>query len=201
MAKSSFLGSLAKGFVRSAVNQVGRDSGKVVSNSMYGDRHSTPVRHVNGTGGNSGAAGGQANGVYTDVIERQNVEVGSGVIIIYIIASCIFPIIGPGLLIINGLKRIFRKRVTIKRLISEEVYVPDESSPDGKRHAGHQQYVKKEKVPSTEHDLSVDRKTGVIYLIAGIIILAIDIIAFMNMSDAGVGSAAIDIDPSTAVPE
>lgn len=44
-----FLGNLAKGFVRSAVNQVGRDTGKVVSNQLYGDAHATPIRNVNKT--------------------------------------------------------------------------------------------------------------------------------------------------------
>lgn len=42
----SFLGNLAKGFVRSAVNQVGRDTGRVVSNKLYGNSHSTPIRGV-----------------------------------------------------------------------------------------------------------------------------------------------------------
>jgi hypothetical protein len=47
----SFLTNLAKGFVRSTVNQVGRDTGKIISNKIYGDAHSTPikgVRHENG---------------------------------------------------------------------------------------------------------------------------------------------------------
>jgi hypothetical protein len=39
----SFLGNLAKGFVRSAVNQVGRDGGKVISNKIYKGTHGTPV--------------------------------------------------------------------------------------------------------------------------------------------------------------
>ena len=43
---SNFISSLGKGFVRSAVNQVGRDTGRVISNSIYGDLHATPVRHV-----------------------------------------------------------------------------------------------------------------------------------------------------------
>lgn len=42
----SFLTDLAKGFVRSAVNQVGRDGGKVISNKLYGNNHSTPIRNV-----------------------------------------------------------------------------------------------------------------------------------------------------------
>lgn len=44
-----FLGDLGKGFIRSAVNQVGRDTGKVVSSSIYGDAHATPIRNVNQT--------------------------------------------------------------------------------------------------------------------------------------------------------
>lgn len=34
-------------FVSSAIRQVGRDLGKVVSNQAFGDAHSTPIRHVN----------------------------------------------------------------------------------------------------------------------------------------------------------
>ena len=38
--------SLLEKFVSSAIRQVGRDTGKVISNSLYGDAHSTPVRHI-----------------------------------------------------------------------------------------------------------------------------------------------------------
>ena len=38
--------NLAKTFIRSAVRQVGRDAGKVVSNKAFGDSHSTPIRMV-----------------------------------------------------------------------------------------------------------------------------------------------------------
>ena len=41
--KQSFIQTLAKGFVRSAVNQVGRDSGRLVSNKFYKGAHATPV--------------------------------------------------------------------------------------------------------------------------------------------------------------
>lgn len=40
------LSQLGKDFVRSAVRQVGRDGGKIISNKIYGDAHSTPVRNV-----------------------------------------------------------------------------------------------------------------------------------------------------------
>lgn len=48
--KSSFLGQLGKGFLRSAVNQVGRDGGRVISNQVYGDAHSAPIREVGAQG-------------------------------------------------------------------------------------------------------------------------------------------------------
>ena len=38
--------NLLKTFINSAVRQVGRDGGKVISNKVYGDRHSTPIRVV-----------------------------------------------------------------------------------------------------------------------------------------------------------
>ncbi len=42
----NFIQNLAKGFIRSAVNQVGRDGGKIISNQIYGDAHSTPYRNT-----------------------------------------------------------------------------------------------------------------------------------------------------------
>lgn len=41
---ANLFSQLGKDFVRSAVKQVGRDGGKVISNHVYGDGHSTPVR-------------------------------------------------------------------------------------------------------------------------------------------------------------
>ena len=42
----NFFVNLGKGFIRSAVNQVGRDGGKVISNNLYGNAHSTPIRNT-----------------------------------------------------------------------------------------------------------------------------------------------------------
>jgi len=40
-------------FLKSAINQVGRDMGKVVSNQVFKDNHSTPYRRVNQNSSNS----------------------------------------------------------------------------------------------------------------------------------------------------
>ncbi len=42
----SFISNLTKDFIRSAVRQVGRDSGRVISNTVYKDKHAIPIRHV-----------------------------------------------------------------------------------------------------------------------------------------------------------
>lgn len=42
----SFLNSLLKSFVRSAVNQVGRDAGRVISNTTMRGRHATPHTYI-----------------------------------------------------------------------------------------------------------------------------------------------------------
>lgn len=47
----NFLSQLAKGFVRSTVNQVGRDTGRVISNQIYGNAHSTPIRGIKSENG------------------------------------------------------------------------------------------------------------------------------------------------------
>ena len=38
--------SMLEKFVSSLIRQVGRDTGKVVSNLVYKDAHATPIRHV-----------------------------------------------------------------------------------------------------------------------------------------------------------
>lgn len=41
----SFINSLLKGFIRSAVNQIGRDGGRVVSNKIYKGKHYIPIQN------------------------------------------------------------------------------------------------------------------------------------------------------------
>lgn len=57
MAKSLF-----NEMLRSAANQFARDGGKVLSNAMYGDAHSTPIRRVGGNYINQGLPLSSVNG-------------------------------------------------------------------------------------------------------------------------------------------
>ena len=40
------MANLFKTFINSAVSQIGRDGGRVISNKIYGDRHAIPIRGV-----------------------------------------------------------------------------------------------------------------------------------------------------------
>ena len=57
MAKSLF-----NEMLRSAANQFARDGGRVLSNAMYGDAHSTPIRRVGGSNNTQGSQFSSANG-------------------------------------------------------------------------------------------------------------------------------------------
>ena len=47
MAQTSYLSKMIARFFSSTIGQVGRDLGKTISNQVFGDSHSTPIRHVN----------------------------------------------------------------------------------------------------------------------------------------------------------
>src|SRR5690625_6120298 len=52
------LNKMSKRFLRSAVNQIGRDGGRVVSNKIYGNRHAIRIQNVkNGTASTTGHTG------------------------------------------------------------------------------------------------------------------------------------------------
>lgn len=46
MAQTSYLSKIIARFISSTIGQVGRDFGKTISNRLFGDAHSTPIRHV-----------------------------------------------------------------------------------------------------------------------------------------------------------
>ncbi len=184
-SSSNFFSNLGKGFIRSAVNQVGRDSGKVVSNAIYGDRHATPVRGVGSSGPSSAAdpldgLKPDEDGVVT--VARPDLEVSTSRMCLYALLGFAFNFIGAAFLLYNGIKRLTRKNVTVKRFMLKDVYTPDETKEQG-RFDGRQAYIQKDQAPKTEHDVYVDNHVGSIYVILGIIILAFYAVAvYANMS-------------------
>lgn len=123
----AFLNNLAKGFVRSAVNQVGKDGGKIISNNIYGNNHSTPINLV----GN------------TETENTENLFEEKEYIFIKLfwaaVLSTILPIIGGLIVIYRGF--VNRKKTSKKmfKIGKQAVYKIDRRFTTGKRLEGYRE--------------------------------------------------------------
>lgn len=97
----SFINELAKGFVRSAVNQVGRDAGRVVSNNIYGDAHSIPHRNVSTGGAGRVSSVGKVENEETVIIEPSE-----GKAIAWCVVALFFNFLGAVILLVVGYRKL-----------------------------------------------------------------------------------------------
>lgn len=142
----SFGKNLAKGFVRSAVNQVGRDGGRVVSNKAYGDKHSIPIRHVNEKGEHV-TEGDQTTDKETVANNRADLlnegykpELFEGNFFMNffaIIGSIIIPVLGPLYWLVMGVMNLFRTKTKFYKYDREAVIVSDKRYKTGTRQEGY----------------------------------------------------------------
>ena len=130
----SFINGLAKGFIRSAVNQVGRDAGRVVSNNIYGDAHSIPHRNV------SAGGAGRITGVGKVVDEGvQPIVPSVGAAWFWGFVGFVFSIIGGVVLLIVGYRKLKNKHTAYGwQYTSQAVYVADNRYKRGERYDGRQ---------------------------------------------------------------
>lgn len=159
----SFINGLAKGFVRSAVNQVGRDAGRVVSNNIYGDAHSIPHRNV--------SAGGAGRVTGVGQVEDEGIQPivpSVGAAWFWGFCGFMFSIIGGVILLIVGYRKLKNKYVASAWLYeSQAVYVADGRYKTGERYDGHQLSRRKIEVPADEFMIEKNEKIAKIYLYAG----------------------------------
>lgn len=159
----NFIHGLAKGFVRSAVNQVGRDAGKVVSNGIYGDSHSTPIRNVSG---NSRIVDyGKIEDEQMQVIEPSTKKA-----VIWCIVGLFFGFIGSIVMLIVGYRKLKNKyTVEAWQYQSQAVYVADGRYKRGMRYDGHNLTRRKIKIEASEYEVEQNEKIAKIYLWFGFI--------------------------------
>ncbi|MDR7131650.1 hypothetical protein J2X69_004014 [Algoriphagus sp. 4150] len=173
----SFIGSLAKGFVRSAVNQVGRDGGKVISNSVYQNRHATPIRivgSINQASINSPSSEYAINSRQDLVEARFQPELleSSAVLYVFIaIGSIILPIVGPVYWLYVSYRNFFKKYTKFYRFSQQPVYVRDRRFKTGQRHDGYTRV--KEYSAVAAKPTSSERRT---FIIKGIIALLLAVV-------------------------
>lgn len=160
---------LAKGLVRSAVNQVGRDAGKVVSNQLYGDAHSVPHRSVGGSGS------GQPEFIGTNEhevrIERCE-PTSSTRLFFYVFVAFLFNFIGAVALLVSGYSRWHtRHSVNGWRVYSVPTYARDRRYRNGVRYEG--DILRRERIMLDTDEWELERNTTVArtYLFCGAAIL------------------------------
>lgn len=159
----SFINELAKGFVRSAVNQVGRDAGRVVSNNVYGDAHSIPHRNVS-TGG-----AGRITGV--GKVEDEGIQPivpSVGAAWFWGFFGLVFSIIGGVVLLIVGYRKLKNKHTAYGwQYESRAVYVADGRYKRGERYDGHQLTMRKVEIEADDYTIARNEKIAKIYLYFG----------------------------------
>lgn len=158
--------NLAKGFVRSAVNQVGRDAGKVVSNQLYGDAHSVPHRSVNGSGGRREFVGENENEMRIERCEPTSTVK----MCLIIFVSLLFSIIGMGILFFVGVKR-WKLRNFVKgwRYYSVPHYTSDRRYRDGVRYDGDEIRREKLVLEADEWEMKQNSLVAGLYIICSVL--------------------------------
>lgn len=159
----SFFNGLAKGFVRSAVNQVGRDAGRVVSNNIYGDAHSIPHRNVSAGGAGRVSSVGK---VEDDGI--QPIVPSVGAVWFWGFVGFVFSIIGGVVLLIVGYRKLKNKHTAYGwQYTSQAVYVADCRYKGGERYDGHQMSRRKVEIEADDYIMARNEKIAKIYLYFG----------------------------------
>ena len=163
-----FLNNLGKGLIRSAVNQVGRDAGRVVSNQLYGDAHSTPYRRVGG-------------GNYLDESSEELLyeQYKSPNFLFHCLIAFFFNIFGGIALLLYSFN--LRKKANIvrgKKVFSYKTYVTDNRYKTGLRYNGDIMRSVPFTRPANDEQMEKNIKTARKYLIAGIILIIYGAIFF-----------------------
>lgn len=173
----SFLGNLAKGFIRSAVNQVGRDGGKVISNNVYGDKHATPIRNTNNEVQNLISDNNSQTFNRADILNEGFKEelFTNGIFMNFFIllGSFALPFFGSLYMVIIGLTNLFKKTTKFYIFKQQPVYKTDRRYSSGQKLEGYQN-VKAYSI----HKIIATKSERIIYFIKSVIALSLAFISF-----------------------
>lgn len=176
----NFISDLGKGFVRSAVNQVGRDGGRVISNAVYGDAHAIPIRGIYQSKNNQYFDDTTNEVVSPEELRRRAEEEGfkvsvckyktSAKVVWYIISLFFSFILLPSIvLFVFGIKKFFQKHIFMCKKITSAQYTSDKRYKTGKRLNGYVEQEIKIKAPCTPSEKGALIKIGILYIILSFI--------------------------------
>lgn len=160
MAKQNFGIQLAKGFIRSAINQVGRDGGRVVSNQIYNGQNYVPVAPV------SPNASFQSANLPLEA-EATTKNFSGGKIAMLALASFMFSIIGSVSVFFYGLSTYLKKTEKIKWYEDVPQYAPDNRCKTGERFLGYITVKREKSIPASPESIQINKKNGKIAMIIG----------------------------------
>lgn len=173
----SFISNLIKGFIRSAVNQVGRDGGRVISNNIYQNNHSTPISSTNIL---------QNINNVEEVAQHQQERINTSNNIIKYIIAFIFtyslPIIGSIITIVYGAIKMGKTTKNVYKTEQKRVQIADKRYKGGYRLENKMvSYTIQE--PLSAENLLIVQKKGKTYLLIGasyiIILIFILIVSYI----------------------
>lgn len=128
---ANFIKDLGKGFVRSAVNQVGRDYGKTISNQIFGDAHATPIRMIKADKSTVLSRVGQPNA--NNEIQYHKQDIINWQDIACLIVSPLLPVVGTVVYGIFTLIYLFSSKTRFIAYTNAPQYVSDRRCKNGYR--------------------------------------------------------------------
>lgn len=146
----SFISNLFKGFIRSAVNQVGRDGGRIISNNLYNKSYNINSEQIK-------------DDKKQEIINTSNDTLKY--IIAFLITYCL-PIFGMIMILVYGYYKINKRTKRVLYTEQDSIRVPDKRYKEGYR-LKIREKVKSYKESLIPENIMINRKKGKIYMIIG----------------------------------
>lgn len=157
---SNFINQLAKGFVRSAVNQVGRDGGRVVSNQIYHGQNYIPIADVSQP--TPPPAGNNPQQNIPSSAYSTTKPLSAGKIILFVALSLFLFPIGTIGVFIYGIVKLCDYSDKIEWLETSPQYVQDRRYKSGVRYVGDSTTKKSMNVTATPNVRAIHKRNGII---------------------------------------
>ena len=152
----SFISNLTKGFIKSAVNQVGRDGGKVISNNLYNNQNTTQVNITSTESSDS------SNNTNTQLFEEKEYI---WVKFFWATLICMIPYIGILFIIYRAIINLTTKEITLYKYEDKAIYKSDRRYSTGVRFEGFQRVKVSVKVPIDETNKKRKKFKAIGYII------------------------------------
>ncbi|MBD5199411.1 MAG: hypothetical protein HDS83_03355 [Bacteroidales bacterium] len=164
---SNFTKNLAKGFIRAAVNQVGRDGGRVISNNLYNGKNYVPVAEVTPTGtATPPPVTPTEGGIPSDAISTTKPFTAGKMVWLSILSLFIMPF-GSIFVLLYGVFMLLDKSDKVEWYRSEPNYVSDRRYKSGARYVGNVNKKYEAKVEASENVMATKKRNATISMAIG----------------------------------